>query len=123
MLLVYFCLAHGWQHHIGGKYWHNRARTSGGEYSITDEGRVRPKHVLIEFKTRMCYIDGQKNKYSSNKYLNTKYKSAATEQMHYNLIKSLEMRLALCGMSRISFDPLSKQNCLTFTLNVFFFFT
>jgi hypothetical protein len=28
----------------------NRARTSGGEYSITDDGRVRPKHVLIEFK-------------------------------------------------------------------------
>jgi hypothetical protein len=25
---------------------------------------VRPKHVLIEFKKRMCYIDGQKNKYS-----------------------------------------------------------
>jgi hypothetical protein len=41
--------AHGWQYHIGEK-WHNRARTSGGEYSITDDGRVRPKHVLIEFK-------------------------------------------------------------------------
>jgi hypothetical protein len=27
-----------------------RATTSGGEYSITDDGRVRPKHVLIEFK-------------------------------------------------------------------------
>jgi hypothetical protein len=27
------------------------ATTSGGEYSITTEdGRVRPKHVLIEFK-------------------------------------------------------------------------
>jgi hypothetical protein len=39
--------------------------TSGGEYSITTEdGRVRPKHVLIEFKKWMCYIDGQKNKYS-----------------------------------------------------------
>jgi hypothetical protein len=25
---------------------------------------VRPKHVLIEFKKWMCYIDGQKNKYS-----------------------------------------------------------
>jgi hypothetical protein len=25
-------------------------RGSGGEYSITDDGRVRPKHVLIEFK-------------------------------------------------------------------------
>jgi hypothetical protein len=37
----------------------------GGEYSITDDGRVRPKHVLIEFKKWMCYIDGQKNKYSS----------------------------------------------------------
>jgi hypothetical protein len=37
---------------------------SGGEYSITTEdGRVRPKHVLIEFKKWMCYIDGQKNKY------------------------------------------------------------
>jgi hypothetical protein len=32
------------------KNWHNRARTSGGEYSITDDGRVRPKHVLIELK-------------------------------------------------------------------------
>jgi hypothetical protein len=43
-------LAHGWQHHIG-ENWHNRATTSGGEYSITDDdGRVRPKHVLIEFK-------------------------------------------------------------------------
>jgi hypothetical protein len=42
--------AHGWQHHIGEK-WHNRATTSGGEYSITtQDGRVRPKHVLIEFK-------------------------------------------------------------------------
>jgi hypothetical protein len=31
--------------------WHNRATTSGGEYFITtDDGRVRPKHVLIEFK-------------------------------------------------------------------------
>jgi hypothetical protein len=49
--------AHGWQHHIG--------ETSGGEYCITTEdGRVRPKHVLIEFKKCMCYIDGQKNKYS-----------------------------------------------------------
>jgi hypothetical protein len=28
----------------------NRARTSGGEYSITDDGRVRPKHILIELK-------------------------------------------------------------------------
>jgi hypothetical protein len=38
---------------------------SGGEYSITtDDGRVKPKHVLIEFKKWMCYIDGQKNKYS-----------------------------------------------------------
>jgi hypothetical protein len=27
-----------------------RARTSGGEYSITDDGPVRPKHVLIGFK-------------------------------------------------------------------------
>jgi hypothetical protein len=42
-----------------------RPHTSGGEYSIaTDDGRVRPKHVLIEFKKWMCYIDGQKNKYS-----------------------------------------------------------
>jgi hypothetical protein len=39
--------------------------SSGGEYSITTEdGRVRPKHVLIEFKKWMCYNDGQKNKYS-----------------------------------------------------------
>jgi hypothetical protein len=52
--------AHGWQHHIG-ENWHNRATASGGEYSITTEdGRVRPKHV----KKWMCYIDGQKNKYS-----------------------------------------------------------
>jgi hypothetical protein len=58
------CLAHGWQHHIG-ENWHNRASTSGGEYSVTTEdGRVRPKHVLIEFKKWMCYIDGRKNKYS-----------------------------------------------------------
>jgi hypothetical protein len=42
-------IAHGWQHPIG-ENWHNRATTSGGEYSITEEGRVRPKHVLIEFK-------------------------------------------------------------------------
>jgi hypothetical protein len=43
------CLAHGWQHHIG-ENWHNRA-TASGEYTITPEdGRVRPKHVLIEFK-------------------------------------------------------------------------
>jgi hypothetical protein len=42
--------AHGWQHHID-ENWHNRATTSGGEYSITTEdGRVRPIHVLIEFK-------------------------------------------------------------------------
>jgi hypothetical protein len=42
--------AAGWQHHIGGN-WHNRATTSGGDYSITTEdGRVRPKHVLIEFE-------------------------------------------------------------------------
>jgi hypothetical protein len=39
----------GWQHHIG-KNWHSRAAASGGEYSITDDGRVRPKHVLIEFE-------------------------------------------------------------------------
>jgi hypothetical protein len=40
----------GWQHHIG-ENWHNRATTSGGEYSITTEdGRVKPKHDLIEFK-------------------------------------------------------------------------
>jgi hypothetical protein len=44
------CLAHGWQHHIG-ENWHNTATPFGGEYSITTEdGRVRPKHVLIEFK-------------------------------------------------------------------------
>jgi hypothetical protein len=35
---------------ITGENWHNRATASGGEYSITDDGRVRPKHVLIEFK-------------------------------------------------------------------------
>jgi hypothetical protein len=47
---IYRRLAHGWQHHIG-ENWHNRATTSGGEYSIkTDDDRVRPKHVLIEFK-------------------------------------------------------------------------
>jgi hypothetical protein len=41
--------AHSWQHHIVEK-WHNRAPASG-EYTITPEdGRVRPKHVLIEFK-------------------------------------------------------------------------
>jgi hypothetical protein len=57
------CLAHGWQRHIG-ENWHNRAITSGGEYSITTEdGRVRPKHVLIEFNNWMCFIDGQENKY------------------------------------------------------------
>jgi hypothetical protein len=40
------CLAHGWQHHIGENS-HNRATTSGGEYSITTEdGRVRPKHRI-----------------------------------------------------------------------------
>jgi hypothetical protein len=33
-----------------GKNWHSRAAASGGEYSITDDGRVRPKHVLIEFE-------------------------------------------------------------------------
>jgi hypothetical protein len=46
---------------------------TGGEYSIaTDDGRVRPKHVLIEYKKWMCYIDGQKNKYSvSNSYKTT----------------------------------------------------
>jgi hypothetical protein len=33
-----------------GRNWHDRAPASGGEYSITDDGRVRPKHVLIEFK-------------------------------------------------------------------------
>jgi hypothetical protein len=59
------CRAHGWQHHIG-ENWHNRATTSGGEYSITtQDGHVRPKHVLIEFKKWMCYTDGQKNKYSA----------------------------------------------------------
>jgi hypothetical protein len=57
------CLAHGWQHHIG-KNWHIRAAASGGEYSVTDDGRVRPKHVLIEFEKWMCYIDGRKNNYS-----------------------------------------------------------
>jgi hypothetical protein len=30
----------------------------------TEDGRVRPKHVLIEYKKWTCYIDGQKNKYS-----------------------------------------------------------
>jgi hypothetical protein len=55
MLIVYF----------RGENWHNRATTSGGEYSITTEdGRVRPKHVLIENKKSMCYINGRKNKYS-----------------------------------------------------------
>jgi hypothetical protein len=64
------CLAHGWQHQIG-ENWHNRARTSGGEYSITtDGGHVRPKQVLMEFRKWMCYIDGQKNKYSVS-YHNT----------------------------------------------------
>jgi hypothetical protein len=62
------CPAHGWQHNIG-EHWHNRATTSEGEYSVTTEdGSVRPKHVLIEFKKWMCYIDGQKNKYL--KYVN-----------------------------------------------------
>jgi hypothetical protein len=57
--------AHGWQHHIG-ENWHNRATSSGGEYSITTEdGRVTPKHVLIEFEKSTCYINGQKNKYSA----------------------------------------------------------
>jgi hypothetical protein len=46
------CLAHGWQHNIGEKLknWHSRVAASGGEYSITGDGRVRPKHVLIEFE-------------------------------------------------------------------------
>jgi hypothetical protein len=40
-----------WLATSNGENWHNRATTSGGEYSITTEdGRVRPKHVLIEFK-------------------------------------------------------------------------
>jgi hypothetical protein len=38
-------------HRGGKKNWHNRATTSGGEYSITDDGRVRPKHVLIELRS------------------------------------------------------------------------
>jgi hypothetical protein len=49
-----------------GRNWHNRAPASG-EYTITPEdGHVRPKHGrrLIEYKKWMCYIDGQKNKYS-----------------------------------------------------------
>jgi hypothetical protein len=34
-----------------GENWHNRATTYGGEYSITtDDGRVRPKQVIKEFK-------------------------------------------------------------------------
>jgi hypothetical protein len=36
--------------HREKKNWHSRAAASGGEYSITDDGRVRPKHVLIEFE-------------------------------------------------------------------------
>jgi hypothetical protein len=52
----------------------------GGEYSITtDDGRVRPKHVLIEFKKWMCYIDGQKNKYS---VLNE-----CSRMLKYNILK------------------------------------
>jgi hypothetical protein len=47
-----------------GENWHNRATTSGGEYSITEDGRVRPKHDIIQYKKRMSNIDGQKNKYS-----------------------------------------------------------
>jgi hypothetical protein len=31
-------------------YAASRAAASGGEYSITDDGRVRPKHVFIEFE-------------------------------------------------------------------------
>jgi hypothetical protein len=32
------------------KNWHSRTAASGGEYSVTDDGRVRPKHVFIEFE-------------------------------------------------------------------------
>jgi hypothetical protein len=39
-------------------------RPHWGEDGLTEDGRVRPKHVLIEFKKWMCYIDGQKNKYT-----------------------------------------------------------
>jgi hypothetical protein len=42
---------YNWDYGELDENWHNRATTSGGEYSITTEdGRVRPKHVLIEFK-------------------------------------------------------------------------
>jgi hypothetical protein len=43
------------QHHIG-KNWHSRAAASGGEYSITDDGRVRPKHVLIEIEKQIFSV-------------------------------------------------------------------
>jgi hypothetical protein len=47
------------------------ARTSGGEYSITDDGRVRPKHVLMKFRKWMCCIDGQENKYSGHSWISS----------------------------------------------------
>jgi hypothetical protein len=55
-------------------------------YSITDDGRVRPKHVLIGFKKWMCYIDGQKNKYSvlNLKVLTTYLRALALALSHMN---------------------------------------
>jgi hypothetical protein len=61
----------------------------GGEYSITDDGRVKPKHVLIEFKKWICYFDGQKNKYS---VLND-----CSRMLKYNIGKLLVNSIKMCA--------------------------
>jgi hypothetical protein len=97
--------------------WHNRARTSGGQYSITTEdGRVRPKHVLIEFKKGMCYIDRQKNKYSvlneCNKMLkyNILLREAKTKNKVKNIYVSIKCKVVPV-LSHSSTTPWRRMEC------------
>jgi hypothetical protein len=88
-------------------------------YSITTEDRrVRPKHVLIEFKKWMCYIDGQKNKYSVLKDLlqqHTYIYGEIVQELHEDIITSPSQTLKYYYT-----DPSYLQH-LANRFNLFFF--
>jgi hypothetical protein len=86
-------------------------------------GRVRPKHVLIEFKKWMCYIDGQKNKYSGLKYWSTEvpglYLKNRSEAAHvgrhvvtcWRSPGHVTRRVVMCSIQRQDYKARGRQSC------------
>jgi hypothetical protein len=71
----------------------------------TEDGRVRPKHVLIEFKKWMCYIDGQKNKYSALNECNKMLKYNILNSRHTLPNRTNKMAVERCVYPSLSLSP------------------